>query len=141
MQAASAAPRRGGCRGCRAAASNFTLAELGEERVGVSSLPERGRRPVAWVDDRVGREALEQGRIEDEERLPVAVRPVGTSHRAGEENISGEERAVGVEGEVAQEVARDYEGLERDAGEVELLVALQEDVRRVVARDSPPTRE
>ena len=106
----------------RSSARNGLRAELGAE----------GRlRAVAGVDDGLRREALHQRLDRLEERVPVAEREIGSPDRAGEEDVAREERALGVVGDVAGRVARNVQRLERDAGELDGLAAVEEDVRLV----------
>src|SRR5690242_11740476 len=98
--------------------------QLRQKRVARELLAERCRRSVSRIDNGLRREAIDQRADRLDERVPVAVRQVDAADRALEEHVAGEERAVGVEGEVPGRVARDVQGLEVDAGELERLVAL-----------------
>ena len=81
-------------------------AEVAEERVRRELARERRRRAVAGIDDRLGREALEQRAHGAEERLPVAAREIDAADRAREEQVAGEELAVVVERDVTRRSGR-----------------------------------
>ena len=100
-----------------------TRAQLGEERVARELVAERRRRPVPGEDDRLGRVRVRERADRVEQRLPVAEGQVDPADGAGEENVAGEERAVGVVGEVAGRVARHVAHLEGDPGRVDGLSA------------------
>ena len=55
-----------------------------------------------------------------EQCLPVAAGQVDAPDRAGEEDVAGEERAVGVEGDVAGPVPGDVDHLEGDSRDVDV---------------------
>ena len=64
-------------------------AQLAQERVRRELAAERGRRAVPGVDDRLGREALEQAPNRGEQRLPVAAGEIDAADRAREQQVAG----------------------------------------------------
>ena len=106
-----------------------------------SSAPSVVGGPWPGVDDGLGREALGEHADRLDERVPVApgrsVRPTEPAKRTSPEKSA----AVGVVGEVRRRVAGDAQRLERDAGELERLVALEKRVAAYAAGDDARRRE
>ena len=102
---------------------------------------ERRLRAVAGIDDGLRRIAVDERADRVEERVPVGARQVDAADRAGEEEVAAEERAVGVEGDVRGRVAGDRDALERDAGDVDRLAALEQVVGHVRAARHAGRRE
>ena len=111
---------------CRRAAR-----ELCEERVARELDAERRLVAVAGMDDRLGREPLDEHADRGEQRVPVGAGQVDATDRAGEEEVAAEELAVGVEGDVRRRVAGHGEALERDARDLDRLAAAHEVLGRV----------
>ncbi len=123
-------------------ASIFTTgAQLGEERVARQLGAERRRRAVAGEDDGLGRVGIRERADRGQERVPVAERQVGSPDRAGEEDVAGEERAVGVVGEVAGEWPGTSSVSNVMPASVERLVAVEQHVGVVRRESSVPGRE
>src|SRR5581483_12454429 len=89
--------------------------KLREKRIAGDLVAEGRRRAVARVDDGLRREAVDERADRLDQRVPVAVWEVDPPDRAGEEDVAGEQRAVGVEGQVPRGVAGNLRDLEVDA--------------------------
>src|SRR5665213_2127308 len=100
-----------------------SYAQLVQERVGLQLAPERRRLPVARIDDRVGREPVDERANRREQRLPVAALQVNATDRAGKEQIAREQLALVVERNVARGVTRHVDHLERDPADGDLVAA------------------
>ena len=93
------------------------------------------------VDDGLARIPLDELPEGAEQRLPVAARKVGATHRPREEDVAGEQAGFDPVGEVRGRVAGDGNHVELDPGEVERLAPLEEHVGRPAADRNSRRRE
>src|SRR5207247_1907 len=100
----------------------------GKERIAGEFGAKRRLWTMAGIDDGPRREAMRQQANRGDQRVPVAERQVGATDGAREENVAREETALGVVGKVRGRVARNQQGLESDPGQIERLVALEQDL-------------
>ena len=95
-----------------------------QERVRLLLGAQRGFGAVARIDDGFRWEALEEHADRLQQGFPVGERQIRAADRPGEEQVSGKQAAVGVIRDVAGRVAGDGDDLERDAGDVDGVAAV-----------------